>query len=407
MDSTATSFSPACTSSRTVLSHRSAISSQNRPNFRVRATPGQGRVDKGLGVLEWTGKLIPQGLLVKGVKTGWRTAWELMMKELAPQSSDGDYTRPSYGYIHSIGTPEFPEETNRYVLYVGNPCPWCHRVVLTLVLRGLTRHISIVNAVDDPERASRGGWVFNSPEPVFGCNDLREVYDAAEPGYRGRCTAPLLVDCKARRIVSNESSHLVKMLNDVHLPGCSDVDLYPAALRGEIDSLADAIYDKVNNGVYKSGFATSQAAYERAQKDLWSWLDLLEGKLGENRFLTGSRFTLADLQLFPTIVRFDAMYATLFKCSRKRIQDYPNLQGWLRDVYQFQTNPDGMQVCDTINIDDARRSYFGSLFPLNAGGIVPTGPTLADLRLDTDHQRGSIKHSDIFHIAASTAPSLA
>ncbi|KAA6423856.1 MAG: hypothetical protein FRX49_06426 [Trebouxia sp. A1-2] len=337
-------------------------------------------VDKGLGILEWTGSLVPQGLLVKGAKNGWKLAWKTMMKELAPQTADGSYSRPSYDFQARIGDANFPVESGRYHIYVGNACPWCHRVVLALIVRGLTEHISVTWAADDPERASRGGWVFNSPEPVFGKNDLREVYDAAQTRYKGRCTAPLLIDKKQQKLVSNESSDIMRMLNSVSLPGCNDIDLYPSHLQSEIDEVNDLVYDKINNGVYKSGFSTSQEA-----------------------------LTEADLRLYPTIIRFDSAYAILFKCSKHRVSDYPNLKAWLRDMYQLKVPSSGLQVKDSVDVADACRSYFQQLFPLNPGGIVPAGPTLDDLKLSEAHGRGSPEMGAVFHEhkAPSATPAMA
>eukprot|EP00277_Geminigera_cryophila_P038194 CAMPEP_0173103842 /NCGR_PEP_ID=MMETSP1102-20130122/38699_1 /TAXON_ID=49646 /ORGANISM="Geminigera sp., Strain Caron Lab Isolate" /LENGTH=223 /DNA_ID=CAMNT_0013998871 /DNA_START=41 /DNA_END=709 /DNA_ORIENTATION=+ len=172
---------------------------------------------KGFNVLELTGALIPQGALVKGVKTGWRLAWTTLMKELAPQSKDGDYVRPSYSFTGEIGTPTFPDEPARFHLYAGKACPWCHRVELVRSVRGLQDYISITTVLDRPEEASRGGWVFTKtdPDPVVGGKDLREVYDALTGGFRGRCTAPLLVDKKQKKVVCNESADLMRMLNAI------------------------------------------------------------------------------------------------------------------------------------------------------------------------------------------------
>ncbi|CAK0733836.1 hypothetical protein CVIRNUC_000341 [Coccomyxa viridis] len=359
---------------------------------------------RGFGILEWSGKLVSQGTLVKGAKYGWRLAWETMMKELAPQTKDGSYSRPTYNLKGVIGSSEFPVESGRYHVYIGNACPWCHRVLLALIVRGLLPHISYTIAADDPERASRGGWVFDTPEPVFGRNDLREVYDAASPSYRGRCTAPLLVDKQTRRLVCNESSDIVRMLNSVSLPGASAVDLYPAELAAEIDTVNDLVHNNINNGVYRSGFATMQGAYERAQADLYSAFDAVERRLSQQRFLVGDRFTEADLRMYPTIIRYDGCYTTLFKCSKKRISDYPNLSAWLRDVYQLTVpNSPGLQISNSFDLDDARRSYFSSLFPLNPGGIVPVGPTLADLNLSREAGRGTQDFEAVFHMKRQPA----
>ncbi len=222
-----------------------------------------GGASKGLNVLELTGALLPQGALVTTVKTGWRMAWATLMRELAPQSKEGDYVRPSYGFKGEIGTSAFPDEPSRYHLYVGKACPWCHRVELARSVRGLGDYISLTTVLDRPEgklppalravgfrplcrfelaaaaashagarraEASRGGWVFTaaSPDPVVGAKDLREVYDALTGGYRGRCTAPLLVDKKQKKLVSNESADLMRMLNEIKVAGVgSSIDLCP------------------------------------------------------------------------------------------------------------------------------------------------------------------------------------
>ncbi|KAJ9506260.1 hypothetical protein QJQ45_014132 [Haematococcus lacustris] len=320
--------------------------------------------------------------------------------------------------------------------------PRCHRVYLTLVLRGLLKpqavqaqvagsqsqssqgtqqpaqhqetdrpgsslgsslgirqqgHVSITQLADDPTRARRGGWVFDAsePDPVWGAQDLWEVYDSASPGFKGRCTAPLLVDKVTRRIVSNESADIMRMLNTLHLPGCTSVDLVPEQLRSEIDALNEQtssgitlqMYESINNGVYRSGFSTSQAAYDAVQQELFQALDAVELRLSRSRFLLGDLLTEADLRLFPTIVRFDAVYAIIFRCCKRRISDYPHLQSWMRDMWQLEVPGSLDQVRDTVDIDAARRSYFGNLFPLNASGIIPSGPTAADLQLDQAHRR--------------------
>ena len=348
----------------------------------------------GLRLLEWAGRtgILPgQGTIVKTAKFGWNQLWLTFMRELAPQSNDGGYKRPSYTFQHRIGQhPDFPAVTDgRYVLYLGNACPWCHRVAMTVALRGLSNSITVVQAVDDPEKASRGGWIFPTPEPVFKATDLRQVYDACTPGgsYTGRCTAPVLIDAKTKRIVCNESAVLVRNLNEANFPGASWIDLCPADLQQEIDDLNDRIYESVNNGVYKSGFATTQSAHDAAQATLWSTLHQLDTTLEHRRFLCGDRFTEADLRLFPTAVRFDAVYVTLFKCAARRWQDFPHLQRWLLDCCALPL-PVGASggkaggggvLLDTVDVDGCRESYFTQLFPLNPGGIVPFGPSSKQL----------------------------
>ena len=272
------------------------------------------------------------------------------------------------------------------MLYLGNPCPWCHRVAMALALSAISDDsITVVRATDDPERASRGGWVFDTPEPVFGARDLREVYDACctseSSGYRGRCTAPLLIDSKSRRIVCNESAVLLRNVNEAAFPGAKGwIELCPAHLQEEIRTWNESTYESINNGVYKSGFSTTQAAYDAAQAALWTEIAALDAELGKKRFLCGEKFTEADLRLFPTAVRFDAVYTVLFKCSAYRWSDFKNLQGWLLDCAALPL-PNGGRLIDTVDVDDCRRSYFKQLFPLNPGGIVPSGPTAAQLGL--------------------------
>ena len=363
----------------------------------------------GLGLLTFLGPVVPQGALVTPVKAAWKTAWQTMVTELAPQSRDGEYRRPKYafdGKVENDANARFPVAAGgRYAVYVGNACPWCHRVTLTIALRGLGDHVRVVPMTDDAERASRGGWVFesSSPDPVFGARDLREVYDFVAGGaYRGRCTAPLLVDTHKKRAVSNESADIARMLNDAEWPllsSASDaneksVQLRPASLAATIDETNDFVYSKLNNAVYRCGFATTQAAHNRAALDVIDALDVLDDRLSKSRFLCGDRVTESDLRLFPTIARFDAAYATLFKCSSRRVGDLPHLEAWMRDFYLLPG------VRETVDVDGYRTSYFGQLFPLNPGGIVPIGPTARDLGLGVDPGRGSRAREDAFHFKA-------
>ncbi|KAF8065797.1 yqjG [Scenedesmus sp. PABB004] len=356
----------------------------------------------GLSLLTWTSKLVPQGALVSGAKAGWRLAWETMVRELAPQDAGGGYARPGYAFDEQIGSARFPAESGRYHVYVGNACPWCSRVLLALAVTGLSRHVGVGWLADVPERATRGGWIFEAPDPVTGAHDLWGVYDALSPGFRGRCTAPLLIDAAARprAAVSNESASIVRMLARLSLPGTPGVELVPAALEAEIDALNDQVYRSVNNGVYRCGFATTQAAYDAAAAELHGALASLDGRLGRTRFLLGDKFTEADLRLFPTIVRFDAVYAGIFRCGRRRVADYANLQAWMRDVWQIKVPGGGLQVSDAIDVDGCRRSYYSNLFPLNPSSIVPSGPTAADLGLDVPAGRGGHALAEVFHLRA-------
>eukprot|EP00199_Chlamydomonas_sp_CCMP681_P002098 CAMPEP_0119108678 /NCGR_PEP_ID=MMETSP1180-20130426/15599_1 /TAXON_ID=3052 ORGANISM="Chlamydomonas cf sp, Strain CCMP681" /NCGR_SAMPLE_ID=MMETSP1180 /ASSEMBLY_ACC=CAM_ASM_000741 /LENGTH=403 /DNA_ID=CAMNT_0007094323 /DNA_START=93 /DNA_END=1304 /DNA_ORIENTATION=- len=376
-----------------IAGNQRLVSKQRARTTRLcpKAVPTPG-VDKGFSILTWTGKLLPQSLLVSGVKESWRLAWQTLVKELAPQDKTGAYVRPSYAMELKghAGDAKYPAESGRYHVYVGNACPWCHRVLLVLVLRGLLRrsssgspHVSFTIMEDDPTRARRGGWVFgaDNPDPVWGAQDLWEVYDKAVPGFQGRCTAPLLFDRKTKTLVSNESVDILRFFNELHVSGCIDVDLQPAHLAAEMDVLNEQIYRTVNNGVYASGFATSQQAYDGAQHALYQTLDQLEERLGRHRFLLGDKITESDIRLLPTIARFDAVYAYTFKCTKHRISDYPRLSAWLHEMWQLQVEGSSLQVSTTLDVDAARRSYAGNLFPLNPSGIIPAGPTAADLNL--------------------------
>jgi putative glutathione S-transferase len=305
------------------------------------------------------------------------------MNELAPQSkAQGKYMRPGYSFVCSdVETfPAIETSGNRYYLLVGNPCPWCHRVVMAAMIRNAS-WIEVVRLVDDAEKASRGGWIFD--QPFLGkYKDLREVYDAFcgdKAGFSGRCTAPLLIDVVEQRIVSNESADIIEHLDAIHAAGrSSHIRLRPPALVQEIDAFNEIIFDRLNNGVYKCGFSTSQEAYDESFLALRQTLEELDELLAGSRFLIpGDRFTDADLRVFATIARFDAVYASLFKCVM-RVSEYPNVQRWFLECARIRI-PGGGRLWDTVDVDDCRRSYYGQLFPLNPGGIVPMRPTQEDV----------------------------
>lgn len=370
----------------------------------------------GLRILEW----IPsQQLLVGTARFVWNSLWYVMLSELAPQSPEGAYVRPApqLGSTAVIGWPaSLPAVSGRYQVYLGNACPWCHRVGATLALRGLTCAVGVTRMADDPERASRGGWAFEAsdPDPLCGAADLRQVYDRCTEGgaYRGRCTAPLLVDLQACTIISNESGDIVRMLNglDVTDGGAAEgggwVDLYPAALRAEIDETCGWVYKQINNGVYRAGFCTSQPAYEAAEADVHKGLRRADGLLASRRFLCGPTLTEADVRMLPTAVRFDGVYASLFRCGRRQIRsDYPHVNRWMKEVLELTGG-------GWFDLEAARGSYCAraatrtpaagrwcplslwppsrvppslpadrNLFPLNPGGIVPGGPSSEELGL--------------------------
>jgi putative glutathione S-transferase len=244
--------------------------------------------------------------------------------------------------------------------------------------------ISAVNCYMGPE-----GWTFDPgpemiPDSVNHVQRLYELYTLADPGYSGRATVPILWDKHERTIVSNESSEVLRMLNSAFDEvGANRNDYYPESLRAEIDELNAFIYPNVNNGVYRAGFATTQEAYEEAVTAVFAALDKLEGRLSTRRYLTGDRFTEADIRLFTTLIRFDPVYHTHFKCNVRRIVDYPNLWGFVRDVYQMPG------ISDTVHIDFVKRHYYGSHANLNPSRIVPIGP---DLNYETPHGRERLVH---------------
>jgi putative glutathione S-transferase len=317
------------------------------------------------------------GLLVDGI---WQDAW------YDTKSSGGSFVRPTTAFrrwVTADGSSGFRAEPGRYHLYVSLACPWAHR---TLVVRRLKRLDEVVSvSVVDPYMGEQG-WGFSdaagaTPDTVNGKRWLHEVYAKADPRYTGRVTVPVLWDKHRETIVSNESSEIMRMLNAAFDAwGEAGIDLYPQAFRAEIDALNSWIYDDVNNGVYKAGFATTQEAYEKAFDALFSALDRVEAILSTRRYLVGDTFTEADWRLFTTLVRFDPVYVGHFKCNLRRIADYPNLGNYLRDLYQVPG------VAETVNLDHIKRHYYQSHPMINPTRIVPKGPAL-DLEAPHDRDR--------------------
>jgi putative glutathione S-transferase len=275
-----------------------------------------------------------------------------------------------------------PAQAGRYHLYVSLACPWAHRTIIFRELKGLTKMIdmSVVHF-----HMAENGWTFEAgpgvvPDPIGNARFMHQVYTRAQPGYSGRVTVPVLWDKVKSSIVSNESSEIIRMLgtawDDVGaLPG----DYYPEAKREQIDALNKRIYDTVNNGVYRAGFATTQEAYESGVRPLFESLDWLEGILAKSRYLCGDHLTEADIRLFTTLVRFDAVYHGHFKCNLRRIADYPNLEGFMRDVFQQPG------VASTVDMQHIKGHYYGSHPTINPTGVVPVGPLLDFTR---PHGRG-------------------
>ncbi|MBJ6127595.1 glutathione S-transferase family protein [Microvirga splendida] len=321
------------------------------------------------------------GLLVDGV---WQDRW------YDTNSTGGRFVRTNAvfrNWVTADGSPGptgeggFRAEAGRYHLYVSLACPWAHRTLIMRRLKGLEAMIgvSVVHW-----RMLEHGWTFEDgpgvvPDPIHGARYLHQVYTAAKPDYSGRVTVPVLWDKAKGTIVSNESAEIIRMMNAAFDGiGAKPGDYYPEDLRPEINELNARIYDHVNNGVYKAGFATQQQAYDEAVRPLFETLDALDERLSSRRYLCGSRLTEADIRLFTTLVRFDPVYVGHFKCNLRRIADYPHLSGYLRDLYQT----DG--IAETVNMAHIKGHYYESHKTINPTGIVPAGPILD---LDAPHGR--------------------
>lgn len=305
---------------------------------------------------------MPPKLIIQLGRFVWTTMWRIMMSKLAPRDASGAYVRPQSQFRDRIGSETYPAASGRYKLFVGMGCPWAHRTLITRALKGLESAIAVSIVSPSPEN---GGWILDKPE--FGCSTLAELYRLAKPGYEGRSTVPVLWDCETNTIVNNESSEIIVMLNAElnKFAAHPEIDLYPDSLRDEIDRWNLKTYNSVNNGVYRCGFAQTQEAYESACNELFAMLDTIDKALENHRYLCGDTLTLADIRLFTTLFRFDAAYYGIFKCSRRRIHDYANLGAYVRDIYQLPG------VADTCDLQAVKRDYYGNLFPLNPGGIIP------------------------------------
>lgn len=303
------------------------------------------------------------------------------------QDEDGSFHRQEDAFrdwVTADGRSGYPAETGRYHLYVSWACPWAHRTIIFRHLKGLEPVIGMTAV--DPIRDDRG-WAFregrgHSIDPVNGFRYLREAYVGTDPGYQGRYTVPVLWDRIAGRIVSNSDDDMLRMFNSAFnaLTGNRE-DYYPTDLREEIDRLNHEVYERVNNGVYRAGFATSQKAYESAVRELFAMLDALEQRLSGQRYLFGDRIVETDWRLFVTLIRFDAVYHGHFKCNIRRLVDYPHLFGYVKDLYQYQG------VADTVDFDHIKRHYYVTHDDINPTRIVPLGP---DQDFTTPHGRQNL-----------------
>lgn len=309
-------------------------------------------------------------------------------------TNKGEFIRSKSGFRNWV-TPDgragpsgeggFSAELDRYHLYVSYACPWAHRTLIYRTLKGLEDVISV--SVVHPLMPEES-WVFGeypgaTEDHLYHASYLYENYQKADPEFQGVVTVPVLWDKKQHTIVNNESSEIIRMLNTAFNEfGYADIDFYPEALRAEIDEINQPIYDNVNNGVYRAGFATTQEAYDRAYERLFDTLDELETRLSRQRYLVGNQITEADWRLFPTLVRFDAVYYNHFKTNKQRLMDYPNLWAYTCDLYQQPG------VIDTVNMDHIKYHYFASHRSINPTGIVPRGPEI-DFLQPHDRARSS------------------
>ena len=323
------------------------------------------------------------GLLVQG---RWQDEW------YDTKSTGGRFVRKDAQFRNWItadggpgpsGEGGFAAEPGRYHLYVSLTCPWAHR---TLIFRALKKLDGMISVSIVHWLMGKEGWTFEPapgtlPDTVNNAARLYEIYQRAESGYTGRVTVPVLWDRSRKTIVSNESSEIIRMFNSAFdgVGARQDLDFYPQDLREEIDALNATVYDGVNNGVYRCGFATTQEAYEEAVIPLFETLDALEQRLSRQRYLTGNRITEADWRLFTTLVRFDPVYVGHFKCNLRRIADYPNLSNYVRDLYQVPG------VAGTVDFDHIKNHYYVSHGAINPTGIVPLGP---EIDHSAPHDRG-------------------
>lgn len=321
------------------------------------------------------------GMLVNGV---WKDRWYDTRK------SGGAFVREQskfHGWVTPKGEagpgdrPGFPAAPGRYHLYVSYACPWAHR---TLIFRKLKKLEDVIGVSVTHPHMLENGWEYRSDgdgttDGVNGFRYHHQLYTAADPDYTGRVTVPVLWDKQNRTIINNESAEIIRMLNS-SFAAYTDVstDYYPKELRGEIDQVNARVYENVNNGVYRCGFATHQEAYEEAFKALFGTLDELEERLDTQRYLVGGRITEADWRLFTTLVRFDVVYHGHFKCNLRRIQDYPNLSNYLRELYQHPG------IAGTVHFDHIKQHYYYSHESVNPTRIVPLGP---EINLDASHDR--------------------
>ncbi len=315
------------------------------------------------------------GLLVEGK---WHDKW------YDTKSTGGRFVRRESQFrdwITADGSSGFKAEPDRYHLYVSLACPWAHRTLIFRKIKKLEDIISL--SIVDP-LMEENGWEFTDysgsiADPINSAGYLHEIYTAAKPDYTGRVTVPVLWDKEKKTIVNNESAEIIRIFNSEFSEfGDSTLDFYPEDLRDEIDRINAVVYDSINNGVYKCGFATTQEAYEEAFHKLFKTLDEIETILSKNRYLVGNKLTEADWRLFTTLLRFDSVYYSHFKCNLRRIEEFPHISNYIRELYQYPG------VAETVNFKHIKEHYFKSHKTINPTGVVPIGP---QLDLSTPHNR--------------------
>ncbi|XWS47031.1 hypothetical protein CRYUN_Cryun14cG0118400 [Craigia yunnanensis] len=328
------------------VSPRMSLNDNN--NSSSSSSSGSSGSSKGFNLINNISKLLwgpglPPGLLISTVRTGWTSAWQIMMSQLAPSDPSGGYTRPPSKFRLSRQNP-----TTKLHLYVGLPCPWAHRTLIVRALKGLEEAVPVsvaapgldgsweFNDIPDKDKSRDKDIIVPSRDKVNGCRNLKEVYKLRKGGYDGRATVPVLWDVDKKEVVCNESYDIIEFFNSglnelARNPG---LDLSPVKLKREIEEWNRMIYPNVNNGVYRCGFAKSQEAYDVAVNGLFSTLDRIDDHLGGSRYLCGDGVTLADICLFTTLIRFDLVYNVLFKCMKKKLLEFTNLHGYIRDIYQ-------------------------------------------------------------------------
>ncbi|MCO5610625.1 hypothetical protein L7F22_064864 [Adiantum nelumboides] len=334
---------------------------------------------KQVGQSLW-GKGLPPGALVGAVRSAWTSGWAIMMKQLAPSDKQGGYQRPKSKFQNHLPNPVSVSDCGRYHLYVSLTCPWAHRTAIVHTLKGFGDAIPLSIAVPN----ETGLWVFRPPQGIPADQNvlrptidrahkksrLMDVYKLRKGGYDGRATVPLLWDSLRQEVVNNESADIIEILNmDFNIFACNpQLDLAPTHLQSDIEKWNNLVYPNINNGVYRCGFAQHQEAYDEAVNMLFTTLDMLEEHLTSSKFLCGDVLTLADVRLFTTLYRFDPVYYVLFKCSKKKLLEYPSLYRYLGEIFQISG------VAGTCDLPTIMDGYYKVLFPLNPGGIRPVIP---------------------------------